>query len=316
MSGARIVVIGNANVDLTTYVPRTPEAGETILGSDFSIGMGGKGANQAVAAARAGSRVAFIGRIGRDAFGEMVHSALGDEGLDLTELASVDGPSGVASIYVEDSGENRIAVFPGASRSLSADDARAAVLRQSDARTLVAQLEIDQSVVVAALHAASSHAMVTILNIAPYASLLPGILANTTWLIANEGELAALLEDNGLDTSDVASPASLATQLPAWVEKLGCNLVVTLGSEGAIGCVGGEEPFAHKPPKVSALDTVGAGDCFVGFFASFLDAGLSWQQALSGAVTAASDTVTRAGAQSSYPSKDEARAYKAEAEKA
>jgi ribokinase len=310
MKNSSIVVIGNANIDLTTYVPRAPEAGETVLGTHFSTGMGGKGANQAVAAARAGSDVALIARVGQDSFGEMMTRALTAEGLDLTQLTEVEGPSGVATIWVDSLGENRIAVFPGASSSLTAKDAQSSVATHTSAHILLSQLEIDQDVVAAALQAGISQGMTTILNIAPYAPLRPGILDNTTWLVANEGEMGALLVDRGIESHADLSAIPLHHNMPRWSQELGCNLLITRGPDGAAGCSLDGEIFDYAAPLVKALDTVGAGDCFVGFFAAFLDHGLTWHHALKGAVLAASDTVARPGAQSSYPSAGDAKKYR------
>jgi len=301
MNTAQIVVLGNANVDLTTYVPHAPGEGETVIGHGFGIGMGGKGANQAVAAARAGSKVAFIGRRGDDAFGDLIHSALNAEGLQLEHLVQVPGPSGNATIYVEDSGANRIAVFPGASATLTPESAKSSVAAQTGATHFVAPLEVSQDIVLAGLQEASAKGMTCVLNTAPFAPLIPGILEHTDWLIANEVEMEGLLRDVSL-TADMNSPVEeLLTFIPRWSSALRCNIVVTLGEQGAIGYVPGEEPCWYSTPPVTALDTVGAGDCFVGYFVAFLAQGLTWQQALAGGVIAASESVQRAGAQSSYP---------------
>jgi len=300
MSTPIIIVIGNANVDLTTYLSRIPGPGETVLGRDFSIGMGGKGANQAVAAARAGGDAAFIGRVGDDDFGNLMLSTLGKETLNLSALRKISGPSGVASILVDDTGENRIAVFAGASASLTASDAVGHLEEFSGARFVVSQLEIDQTVIAATFVAARHHNMVTILNTAPYAEILPQIMENTSWLIANEGEMSALLTDRGIDHSRDMSPADIEANLPQWSNELGCSVIVTLGPKGALGCHEGVVSHATAPP-VKAVDTVGAGDCFVGFFAVDLERGATWQEAMSSAVLAASESVTKPGAQSSYP---------------
>jgi ribokinase len=295
------VVIGNANVDLTTYVQRAPEVGETVLGHNFSIGMGGKGANQAVAAARAGAQVSFIGRVGEDAFGDMVITALGTEGLRLEHLARVPGPSGIASIYVEDGGANRIAVFAGASGTLSAELASQAVDAHSEVKILVSQLEIDQEAVAAALAAARAKGAQTILNTAPALPVSDGILRNTTWLIANEVEIAAVLGGAGVATPEEISVEQVTAGIEDWANALGCHVIVTLGDQGAIGHVSGDGTFHFVAEAVTAQDTVGAGDCFVGYFAAHLIDGMAWRNALAGGVLAASESVTRAGAQSSYP---------------
>lgn len=306
MPHAPLVVIGNANVDLTTYLERAPEVGETVLGHDFSIGMGGKGANQAVAAARAGATVSFVGRVGEDAFGDMVISALTGEGLMLEHLERVPGPSGVASIYVEDGGANRIAVFTGASGTLTPESAAKAVESHSDLQILVSQLEIDQRAVAAALAAARAKGAQTILNTAPALAVPEEILRNTTWLIANEVEIARVLAGAGIAAPQEVTVDEVAAEIEGWATALGCHVIVTLGDQGAIGHVSGDGTFPFTSEPVTAQDTVGAGDCFVGYFAAHLIDGLPWRNALAGGVLAASDSVTRAGAQSSYPDASEA----------
>ena len=310
MPHAPLVVIGNANVDLTTYVQRAPEVGETVLGHNFSIGMGGKGANQAVAAARAGAQVSFIGRIGEDAFGEMVITALGTEGLELEHLARVPGPSGIASIYVEDGGANRIAVFAGASGTLSAGSASQAVDAHSEVKILVSQLEINQEAVEAALATARAKGAQTILNTAPALPVSEGILRNTTWLIANEVEIAAVLGGAGVATPQEINLEQVTAGIEDWANALGCHVIVTLGDQGAIGHVSGDGTFHFAAEPVTAQDTVGAGDCFVGYFAAHLIEEMPWRNALAGGVLAASDSVTRAGAQSSYPDRSRAEYFR------
>lgn len=313
MSSAPLVVIGNANVDLTTYVENAPERGETVLGTGFSIGMGGKGANQAVAAARAGADVAFIGCIGEDAFGDMILDALTTEGLDLEHLARVPGPSGVASIYVESGGANRIAVFTGASGTIDGPLAQTTVSAQSGMRILVSQLEIDIAAVSQALSSARSLGAITVVNTAPAQALSPEILANTTWLVANEVEIATVLAGAGIRLDATPELSDILGAIDTWAGALGCNLVVTVGEHGAVGYQADSEAFHYKTAPVTAEDTVGAGDCCVGYFAALLSEGLSWQQALAGGVIAAGDSVTRAGAQSSYPTRDQAPTIRAQA---
>lgn len=305
MSHSPLVVIGNANVDLSTYLDQVPEQGETVLGTGFSIGMGGKGANQAVAAARAGADVAFIGRIGDDVFGDMVLDTLTSEGLNLESLARVPGSSGVASIYVESGGANRIVVFPGASGTLDGAQARAAIASHSDIKILVSQLEINSEAVAASLDAARAQGALTILNTAPAMALSAKILQNTTWLIANEVEISTVLAGAGVTISTAPELGEVVDNIGHWAAALGCNLVVTLGEQGAVGYESGSEVFHYRGNPVVAQDTVGAGDCCVGYFAAFLAKGMPWQQALAGGVIAASDSVTRPGAQSSYPGRQQ-----------
>ena len=299
---SRIVVLGNANVDLTTYVDRAPNDGETVIGRDFTVGMGGKGANQAVAVARAGGDAAFVGRLGDDSFGDLMWEGLSGEGLDLTHLARVPGPSGVASISVDSVGANRIAVFLGASSTLMAQDAEKAIAGCDGATILVSQLELGHDVVLAGLHKAHGIGLTTILNTAPYRALTPDVLEATDWLIANEVETEELLRDLGLDSDFAPDPELVSSSIAKWAESLGTNLIITLGEQGAIGVERGDAPHVSKAPAVEAVDTVGAGDCFVGFFAALLDSEIPWQRAIDGAVMAASHSVQHPGAQSSYPS--------------
>ena len=299
---ARVVVLGNANVDLTSYVERAPSDGETVIGTDFTIGMGGKGANQAVATARAGVSTAFIGRVGDDSFGEFMWQGLSAEGLDLTHLRKVPGSSGVAAITVDPSGTNRIAVFLGASATLTPGDAEKALESCADAAIMVSQLELGHDVVRAGLQKAHSLGQTTVLNTAPYRALTPDVLEVTDWLIANEVEAEELLRDTGIDPHPALNTETVASSVSQWAERLGTNLIITLGEAGAIGVVRGSSPHQATAPAVSAIDTVGAGDCFVGFFVALLVEGVTWQQAIDGAVIAASQSVQHPGAQSSYPS--------------
>jgi ribokinase len=309
MQESRIVVIGNANVDLTSYIESFPDVGETILSTDFTIGMGGKGANQAVAARRAGSAVAFVGAVGRDTFGDYMRDGLTGESLNVSHLQTYDGASGVASIMVDPAGANHIAVFTGASGLLTSLEATNALGHLSSCRFFVSQLEISHDVVVACLVQAKKQQMTTIVNTAPYRPLGAEALANTDWIIANEGEATALLGDAGFDETVSDDPNDVAGKISDWSEKLGVNLIITLGSQGAVGYQRGDKAFHAPSPAVTAVDTVGAGDCFTGYFVSLLDQGFSWQQAINGAVHAASTSVQTLGAQSSYPSQDEAKQF-------
>lgn len=308
-SGPRIVVLGNSNVDLTSYVEHSPSEGETVLAESFVIGMGGKGANQAVAASRAGGSVAFIGSIGRDSFGQLTLESLSQEGLNLDRLVQTDTPTGVATISVDRSGANRITVFLGASADLTAQSVTDAVRHFPSAKIAVSQMEIDQAIVVAALREARAQEMTTVLNTAPYSGCSDELLESVDWLIANEVEAEALLKDVGIDARLDLPAQDLLGSLPQWAEAIGCDLVITLGEKGAVGARRGDPPFHAEAPSVNAVDTVGAGDCFVGYFVRFLDSGAPWQGALVAAVHAAADSVTAPGAQSSYPSPETADSY-------
>jgi ribokinase len=302
----RILVIGNANVDLTTYVDSFPLEGETVLGTGFNIGMGGKGANQAVACSRAGSPTALIGAIGHDTFGDVMWDGLSAESLSLDHLKRVDTPSGAATIMVEPSGANRIAVFAGASATLTAQNTIDAIAHAPQSGFLVSQLEIPVEVVSGSIQHAKQQGLTTVLNVAPYCSLPSDLLTATDWIIANEGEAQALLDDAGITATVEENVESVRGQISNWATALGMNLVITLGGEGAVGVKVGDNSFSTQAPPVSAVDTVGAGDCFTGYFVALLDQGFTWQQALNGAVHAASHSVQYPGAQSSYPARDQA----------
>lgn len=309
MSQADIVVLGNSNVDLTAYLPHTPTEGETVIATDFQMGLGGKGANQAVAASRAGAGVSFIGALGDDSFATMMRTGLEAENIDLEHLLVVPGPSANATIWVEPSGANRIAVFLGASAHLEPDSVGQAVGAHPGAGYFISQLELHQDVVHAGLVSAKAAGLTTVLNTAPFGDLQPGILEHTDWLIANEIETEALLAGHGMTISLDGPLDDILAALPDWASAIGCHLIVTLGSHGAVGYRLGERTFFTPAPAVTPIDTVGAGDCCVGYFVALLSHGFSWQQALHAAVHAASSSVERPGAQASYPAASEAEAF-------
>ena len=192
---------------------------------------------------------------------------------------------------------------------MAASGAAEAVASLTGARYFISQLEVDQEIALAGLQAAGEHGMVRVLNIAPYSPLIPGITSNTDWLIANEVEMEGLLGEVRLSAKVEDSASELAGHIPQWSAAIGCNLVVTLGSKGALGFAPDDGAFFAEAPAVTAVDTVGAGDCFVGYFVSLMSHGYSWQGSLQGAVAAASESVQRPGAQSSYQSRDEANRF-------
>lgn len=301
MSYADIVVLGNTNVDLTAYLPREIDAGETLIARNFTIGLGGKGANQAVAAQRAGGRVSFIGRVGSDNFGDMMLDGLSKENVDLTHVERGPGESANATIWVQQNGENKIAVFLGESANMQPEGVARSVSMHAEASYFVSQLEVNQEVVLAGLIEAKKNNLITVLNIAPYSALDSEILRNTDWLIANEVEITALIESHGLELPENFNVDRMRDVMPVWSTALGVNLVVTLGSLGAVGVNQTSEAAFISAPKVQAVDTVGAGDCFIGFFVAALNKGLDWDKAIHAGVIAASESVQRPGAQSSYP---------------
>lgn len=301
MSSANIVVLGNTNVDLTAYLPHEIEEGETLIAKDFKIGLGGKGANQAVAAQRGGGRVSFIGRVGTDSFGALMLDGLSKEDLDLTNVEQGPGDSANATIWVQENGANRIAVFLGESANIDPQHVSKSVSSHNSAKYYISQLELSNQVVVAGLKAAKKLDLITVLNIAPYSPVDSEMLRDTDWLIANEVEIDALLESKGLKLPENISLDGFKELLPSWSNTLGVNLIVTLGSSGAIGATQASDAVFVEAPKVEAMDTVGAGDCFVGFFVAALNRGLDWEKAIHMGVMAASKSVQKPGAQASYP---------------
>jgi ribokinase len=293
MHGGRpsIAVVGSCNVDLVTYSSRIPGPGETVIGDRFVMGFGGKGANQAVMAARLGAAVWMVGRLGDDTYGEMTLDNFERQGVEINHVARVPGSSGVAPIWVEPDGTNRIIVISGANDALTPDDAAAAIDTLDRVDVVLGQLEIPQAATAAGFNAAVARGAVTILNPAPAAALDLLLLAATDWLVPNEVEFAAL---SGGEAPTDASMLAVAA-------RIGRRLVVTLGAAGAalVTTDGRIERVSADP--VEALDTTGAGDAFVGAFGYGLAAGLSELEAVRLGVRCASDSVTRRGTQSSFP---------------
>lgn len=300
-----VVVVGSSMVDLIAYMPRAPRAGETVPGDDFQVGTGGKGANQAVMAARLGTRVVFAGRVGTDAYAPMTRAALAGEGIDLSHLEEVPGPSGLAPIWVEADGTNRIVVIPGANAALDAASARRAVEAFPDAGVVLAQLETPQEATAAAFAAARERGIVTVLNPAPWHPLEAAVLEHCDWLVPNEHEFAELARELGLAADGASDEAVRAA-----AEKLGKNLVVTRGERDVVLVERGE--LATVPVGAAeVVDTTGAGDAFVGAFVHGLASGMAPIAAADLASRCATASVTRPGTQSSFPTRDEAARLRA-----
>jgi ribokinase len=304
----RIVVIGSTMIDLIAYAARLPEAGETVTGTAFRSGFGGKGANQAVAAARFGAEVSMVNTVGDDDHGAATLANFAVEGVATDDMRVVPGASGVAPIWVDAAGMNRIVIVPGTNLLVPADLAIAAVERiQPD--VVVGQFEIPQAVTAAGFAAAKAAGAVTVLNPAPGAAIAPELLVVTDWLVPNETEFE-LIGGSSLDggRDDAARIADLG-------DRLGVSLVVTLGARGVVLRPLGTPATAIPAPVVAAVDTTGAGDAFVGAFA--VGVGLGWppERAATLGCAAASDSVTRPGTQSSYPDRVRAAALLAEMER-
>lgn len=295
-----IAVVGSLNVDLVAYAARMPGAGETVIGDRFVMGFGGKGSNQAVMAARLGARVSMVGALGDDVYAGMTVDNLIAQGVDAAHVARVAGSSGVAPIWVEPDGTNRIIVVPGANGEVQPGVAADAV-RSLRPAAVVCQLEIPQAVTAAAFGAAREVGAATILNPAPAATLDAGLLDGADWLIPNETEFAILAGLEGFDPSDDAA-------LVAFARRIRPRLAVTLGARGAAVVTTGGSVERMPAVPVTAVDTTGAGDAFVGAFAFGLAAGMAELGAVRLGIACASDSVTRLGTQSSFASREGAAA--------
>ena len=302
---AKVVVIGSLNMDLVTRAPRLPRGGETLIGQSFATVSGGKGANQAVAAARLGAQVSMVGCVGSDAYGEELRGALMVEQIDCQAVSTVEGSSGVALIVVDDNSQNAIVIVAGANGALTPQviDRFDAVLQAAD--VIICQLEVPDATVGHALKRGRELGKIVILNPAPASRPLPADwYASIDYLIPNESEASAL---SGLPVDSLASAETAATRLIALSAG---KVIITLGAQGSMFANG--TGFEHFPaPTVKAVDTTAAGDTFVGGFAAALASGKTEAEAIRFGQVAAALSVTRAGAQPSIPTLSEVQAYKA-----
>jgi ribokinase len=286
-----IAVLGSANLDLVVQVGRHPEAGETLAGTSFRTVPGGKGLNQAVAAARAGARVRFLGAVGTDDFGDLLLATLAAEGIDSSGVQRVGEPSGTAHIRVAADGQNSIVVVAGANATVTADQ-----LVGADAPLpgwLVTQLELPLDTVAAALSWARAAGVRTVLTPAPARQLPAGLLAAVDLLVPNELEAGQL--------AGVDDPLGAAAEL----SRLCGDVVVTLGAEGAAWARGGRVIGRVPAVAVTAVDTTAAGDTFVGVLVALLAEGLDLPDALGPASHAAALAVSRLGSTTSMPTRAE-----------
>lgn len=295
----KIVVIGSSNTDMVIRSPRMPRPGETVLGGEFMMNPGGKGANQAVAAARLGGDVTFIAKVGDDVFGKQTLGNLAAEGIVTDHVGvATDAPSGVALINVDASGENSISVASGANSTLSTTDIDAAEEAIAAARVVLMQLEVPVATVAYAAAVAKRHGVTVVLNPAPAPSMpLPAeLLENVDIIIPNRTEME-LITGVGSDESVEAGVARL--------RELGvATVVVTLGSEGSLVCTA-DSTVGVAPFKVSPVDTTAAGDTFCAALCVGLAEGMPLDRAALFGNLSASVTVTRAGAQPSIPRRSE-----------
>ena len=304
MRKPRIAVIGSSNTDLVTYVNRMPAPGETIEAPSFEIGFGGKGANQAVAAAKLGAEVVMVTALGDDLFGDNTMRNFAALGMDTAHVKRVAGtPSGVATILVDESGENCILIVKGANGELSPADVERAGEALKTCDLILLQLEVPLETVYAAIRFGKAHGVRTVLNPAPATPALDiAYVREVSYFIPNESELAIL---TGMQTETDADVEAAAT---ASSRKACKAVIVTLGGRGALLATA-EGTRRIAPTPVTPLDTTGAGDAFVGAFARYHAAGASLDEALTRAARYAADSVTRKGAQGSYATEAEFEAF-------
>lgn len=295
----RVVVVGGANVDMVATAPRLPKPGETVIGTNFTIACGGKGANQAVAAARLGASVSFIGRVGDDMFGEMLERSLREAGVDTTFLKrDSSSHTGVAQIYVAQDGENCIIVVLGANGRVSGGDIEEAEERISNSHCLVLQLEIPYEAATRAVEIANKHGVKVVSNLAPAQEFARELLSMCDVVTLNESEATQMtgIAINDLDDAMRGAKALL---------EMGARAVVlTMGKQGAVAAdKGGIE---HIPAfKVDSIDATAAGDAFTAALAVRLCEGVSLRDAVVFANAAGALATTKLGAQPSLPYRSE-----------
>jgi ribokinase len=300
-----IVVVGSLNMDLVVEVPKIPQPGETVLGKNFATFPGGKGANQAVAAARLGAKVSLIGRVGQDAFGDQLLTSAQADGINVSHVGRDDSAAtGVAMITVDEEGQNSIAVASGANFRLTADQVREAWAKLDDVDILVMPLETPIETIAVAAELARQSGVTVVLNPAPARPLPDEILASVDVLVPNEPETEQL---TGMTISTVDDSQAAARQLLT----LGVgNVVLTLGRQGALALEGDKDQFALIPAcQVDVVDTTAAGDAFVGGIAVGLGEGKSLVDSVRFANAVGALAVTKLGAQPSMPTRDEVERF-------
>ena len=302
----RIAVIGSNNVDLVTYVTRMPARGETLEAPSFEMGHGGKGANQAIAAARLGSSVAMVTKLGDDQFAEATMKNFVDNGIDTRHVAKVAGiSSGVAPIFVEPNGENAILIVKGANKMLLPDDVDAAAATLKECSLILLQLEIPVETVYRAIEWGRENDVEVLLNPAPaLADIDIERIRDATFLVPNETELAILTR------MPIGTIEEITKAARGLIAKGIRTIVVTMGERGAL-MVDGDRVARIEPVAVEAVDTTGAGDAFIGAFAHSYADGIPVLASLVTASHYAADSITRRGTQKSYASAEAFAAFRA-----
>ncbi len=285
-----VVVVGSTMVDLIAYADVLPGPGQTLEGREFHMGFGGKGANQAVMAARLGATVTFVNRVGADFFGRITRENLSERNIDPSRVRAVEGLStGVAPIWVEPEGTNRIIIVPGANQAVTPEVVRAELDGIEGADCVVCQLEIPQESIAEAFRFGRRWDAVTILNPAPAAPLEDDVVELADWIVPNETEFQTLVGETADETAILRAS-----------NELGARLIVTLGEHGAAFARDGQV-FRIPAPTAEAVDTTGAGDAFVGGLAYALAAGQEVQHAIAFGNACGALSVTKPGTQSSFP---------------
>jgi len=291
-----LLVIGSSNTDMVTYLANFPTPGETVEGIQFATFFGGKGANQAITANRFSIDSYFISCLGNDYFGENMLDHFKKEQLNIDFIQRVNGESGVATILVDEKGQNQIIVVPGSNYLIDSEKIISAINKIPKLFTIVAQLEIPEKVIIESFKEAQKLGIITILNPAPGQKISEELLSHTDWLIPNETEFSLIHPENKYPDD---------TAIKFLAHQLNTNLVVTLGGNGIKICLKDGTFYKIQAQKVKVVDTTAAGDVFVGSFAALLTEKYDPLIAAELASRIATQSVTRHGAQNSIPSKEE-----------
>jgi ribokinase len=293
-----VIVVGGISIDLVAFAAKLPEPGESILGNDFKIILGGKGSNQAVAAALAGTHSTLVSCVGTDVFTDFATDALEGFGVDTAFVRQVEGPTGIAHIRVAASSQNNIVVIPLANFKITKTQVDDAFEKRPNAKVLLTQLEIPWEVNRHAISLAKSQGLIVVLDPAPASNPEPTAWELINIVTPNESEAHSL---TGIEVTDEQS----AKKAGQWFLDQGVeNAIITMGGSGVV-LVDKQETKMFAAPKVQAVDTTAAGDAFAGYLGALLAEGSSLEEAIEVAVKAASISVTKLGASSSLPTRDQ-----------
>jgi ribokinase len=295
-----IHVLGSINIDYSSTVARLPAAGETVMGDNLQLTPGGKGANQALAARRAGAEVKLTGAVGTDEVAPQATALLREAGVDMSSVAVIDGPTGCAFVFVDSGSENQIIIIPGANGEVTQNHGSQLSITADD--ILLLQLEVPIPAVCAAAEAAKKAGAMVIANLAPYQTMPAVFYENVDLLILNETEAELLSADIGLSPIQPSDKSAEALRI---AENLRTQVIITLGSDGLVATDESQTVITIPGLRIDPIDTVGAGDTFAGFLGAMLARGSSLQNACKIANAAAALACTKAGAQTAIPTLDE-----------